>query len=113
MPITGGEPILSRENRSQGHDILMRRQRLRSAPYSMFRFEKPTSISLKYIEMASHGSEIIVTKRGRPVARIAPIEVGGLMSDAEKFALERSRARMRQGYSLGGGSFDREAAHAR
>ena len=25
----------------------------------------------KYIEMASHGSEIIVTKRGRPVARIA------------------------------------------
>ena len=34
------------------------------------------------------------------------IEVGGLMSDAEKCALERerSRARMRQGYSLGGGS---------
>ncbi|WP_223306763.1 type II toxin-antitoxin system prevent-host-death family antitoxin [Acidithiobacillus ferrivorans] len=26
--------------------------------------------------MASHGSEVIVTKRGRPVARIAPIEVG-------------------------------------
>ena len=67
----------------------------------------------KYIEMASHGAEIIVTKRGRPVARIAPIEVGGRMSEAEKSALERSRARMRQGYSLGGGSFDREAAHAR
>lgn len=44
----------------------------------------------KYIEMASHGAEIIVTKRGRPVARIAPIEVGGRMSEAEKAALERS-----------------------
>ncbi|CDQ09759.1 Prevent-host-death family protein [Acidithiobacillus ferrivorans] len=41
----------------------------------------------KYIEMASHGSEIIVTKRGWPVARIAPIEVGGLMSDAEKYRI--------------------------
>ncbi len=43
----------------------------------------------KYSEMASHGSEIIVTKRGRPVARIAPIEVGGLMSDAEKYRIVR------------------------
>ena len=67
----------------------------------------------KYIEMASLGAEIIVTKRGRPVARIAPIEVRGRMSDAQKIALERSRARMRQGYSLGGEPFDREAAHAR
>ena len=67
----------------------------------------------KYIKMASLGAEIIVTKRGRPVARIAPIEVRGRMSDAQKIALERSRARMRQGYSLGGEPFDREAAHAR
>ena len=67
----------------------------------------------KYIEMASLGAEIIVTKGGRPVARIAPIEVRGRMSDAQKIALERSRARMRQGYSLGGEPFDREAAHAR
>ena len=67
----------------------------------------------KYIEMASLGAEIIVTKRGRPVARIAPIEARGRMSDAQKIALERSRARMRQGYSLGGETFDREAAHAR
>ena len=67
----------------------------------------------KYIEMASLGAEIIVTKRGRPVARIAPIEARGRMSDAQKIALERSRARMRQGNSLGGEPFDREAAHAR
>ncbi|MHB1201943.1 MAG: type II toxin-antitoxin system Phd/YefM family antitoxin [Acidithiobacillus sp.] len=67
----------------------------------------------KYIEMASQGSEIIVTKRGHPMARIAPIEAGGQMSDAQKSALERTRARMREGYSLGGEGFDREAAHAR
>lgn len=67
----------------------------------------------KYIEMAAQGSEIIVTKRGRPMARIAPIEASGQMSDAQKSALERTRARMRKGYSLGGEQFDREAAHAR
>ncbi|XTI71602.1 type II toxin-antitoxin system Phd/YefM family antitoxin [Acidithiobacillus sp. AC3] len=67
----------------------------------------------KYVDLAAGGVEVIVTKRGRPVARIAPIAVDQQMSEAEKSALERSRTRMRQGYSLGGQSFDREAAHAR
>ncbi|MGE0049814.1 MAG: type II toxin-antitoxin system Phd/YefM family antitoxin [Acidithiobacillus sp.] len=67
----------------------------------------------KYVEMAAHGTEIIVTKRGRPVARIAPIEVQGQLSRAQQAAFQRSQTRMQQGYSLGGESFDRETAHAR
>ncbi len=67
----------------------------------------------KYIEMASNGSEVIITKRGKPVARIAPIERTRTMSDAQQSALERSRARMREGYALGGERFDRDLAHAR
>jgi len=60
--------------------------------------------------MASQGTEIIATKRIRPVERIAPIEASEGRSKAGKSALERSRARMQQGHPLRGNyAMDRDA----
>ncbi|MCP3665866.1 MAG: type II toxin-antitoxin system prevent-host-death family antitoxin [Gammaproteobacteria bacterium] len=67
----------------------------------------------RYIEIAEQGEEIIITKRGRPVARLSAVKLDQKLSEEQEKALLRSLARMRKGYNLGGQSFDRDELHER
>ncbi|WP_462331237.1 type II toxin-antitoxin system Phd/YefM family antitoxin [Thiohalocapsa halophila] len=67
----------------------------------------------RYLERVEQGAEIIVTRRGKAIARVLPIEAQPQLSDAQHAARERLRERMRRGYALGGTPVDREALHER
>lgn len=67
----------------------------------------------KYIELVESGEEVIITKRGKPVARLSAIEKERTLSEAQQQAYARVRERMNAGYDLGGVSLDRDALHER
>jgi prevent-host-death family protein len=56
------------------------------------------------------GAEILVTRRGRPVARIMPAQPPGerQLTPEQEAAHARSMERLRNGWDLGGGKFDRD-----
>jgi prevent-host-death family protein len=56
------------------------------------------------------GAEILVTRRGRPVARIVPAQPAGerQLTPEQEVALERTRQRLEKGWDLGGGKFNRD-----
>jgi prevent-host-death family protein len=67
----------------------------------------------RYLEQVEQGAEIIITRRGKPIARVVPIQRGRRLSDAQRAARERLRERMDRGYALGGARVDRETLHER
>lgn len=67
----------------------------------------------QYLERVEQGTEIIITRRGKPIARVLPIEDRPRLSDAQQSARERLRQRMERGYALGGARVDRETLHER
>ncbi len=67
----------------------------------------------RYIEIAERGEEVIITRRGQPVARLLAVTTGRELNAKQKKALARSRARMRKGYDLGGQAFNRDELHER
>jgi len=56
------------------------------------------------------GAEIVVTRRGVPVARIAPARQDGVrrLTPEQEAAVERTRQRLKKGWPLGGAKFDRD-----
>ena len=56
------------------------------------------------------GSEIVVTRRWQPVARIVPAQPLGerRLTPEQEAALERTRQRLEKGWDLGGGKFNRD-----
>ena len=67
----------------------------------------------RYLERVEQGAEIVITRRGKPIARVLPIENQSDLSDAQRAARERLRERMDRGYALGGVRVDRETLHDR
>ena len=67
----------------------------------------------RYLERVEQGAEIVITRRGKAIARVLPIEARPQLSDAQRAARERIRERMSRGYALGGTHVDREALHER
>jgi prevent-host-death family protein len=67
----------------------------------------------RYLDRVEEGAEIIITRRGKPIARLLPIESRPSLSDAQRAARERLRERMKRGYALGGTRIDRETLHER
>ena len=67
----------------------------------------------RYIDAVQRGEEVVITKRGVPVARLMPVEQTKSLTPAQEQARARSRERMTRGYPLGGEPFDRDAAHER
>ncbi|MBK1702749.1 type II toxin-antitoxin system Phd/YefM family antitoxin [Thiococcus pfennigii] len=67
----------------------------------------------RYLERVEQGAEIIITRRGKAIARLLPIEAQPHLSDAQRAARERLRERMTRGYALGGARVDREVLHER
>jgi prevent-host-death family protein len=56
------------------------------------------------------GAEILVTRRGQPVARIVPAWSSSArrLTAEQEAAHARSMERLRQGWALGGGRFSRD-----
>ena len=57
---------------------------------------------LRYVEAVERGKEIIITRRGKPVAKIVRVVNGQRLSAAQKAMRCRMLARMRKGCHLGG-----------
>lgn len=67
----------------------------------------------RYLERVEGGAEVVITRRGKPIARLSPIDANDRLSDAQRAARERLRSRMRRGYGLGGQRIDRDELHER
>ncbi len=61
---------------------------------------------------AARGEEVIITKRGKPVARLVPMEKGGSDEERQR-AIERLMKRLRRGVKLGGRAYTRDEMHER
>ena len=60
------------------------------------------------------GDEFVVTRRGRPIALIAPVRRKRVMTAEQKAALSRLDAAMKKGWDLGiEFPLDRDALHER
>lgn len=67
-----------------------------------------------YLERVEQGAELVITRRGKPIARVLPIiEAKPRLSDSQRAARERLRERMSRGYALGGIRSDRDSLHER
>lgn len=64
----------------------------------------------RYIEAVERGEEIIITRRGKPVARLAPVASKAGISPERLAAWKRLKAMARP---LNIGRFDRDEAHER
>lgn len=67
----------------------------------------------RYIKAVENGEDIIITKRGKAVARLSAIEQPNSLNAKQEEALARSLERMRKGYDLGGQAPNRENLHER
>ncbi len=56
----------------------------------------------RYVAAVERGDGFVITRRGRPVARLVPVEKDERMTAQQQAALERTLARMCRGYRLGG-----------
>jgi prevent-host-death family protein len=59
------------------------------------------------------GAEYVITRNGRPVARLVPIGGRRILTAAQEAALARTLSRMTNGWPIGAGPLDREALHER
>lgn len=64
----------------------------------------------RYIEAVEAGAEVIITRRGRPVAKLAPIGEEPRLRPEQRAAWERLKATARR---LNIGKFHREACYDR
>ena len=65
------------------------------------------------IRAVEGGEEFVITRNGRPVARLVPIAGKRVLSQHQEAALERIRQRMKKGWPLGIGKLDRDSLHER
>lgn len=56
----------------------------------------------RYISQLKNGDEVVITRHGKPVARLLPVIEEQTLSEDQQAALQRLRARSRKGYYLGG-----------
>jgi prevent-host-death family protein len=59
------------------------------------------------------GEEYVITRKGRPVARIVPVRQKRVLTPEQQAALARTKARMKKGWDIGAGPLDRDAVHER
>jgi len=66
----------------------------------------------KLLKRAEDGEEVVITKHGRPVARLVPVESSEKKAERAK-AHERLMKRLRKGVDMGGRRFTRDEMHER
>ncbi len=59
------------------------------------------------------GQEVVITRRGKPVASLVPYSGAPPMTPERKAAIERMIKRMRRGYNLGGVRVNRDEIYDR
>ena len=59
------------------------------------------------------GEEYVITRNGRPVARLVPAGGRRVLSPEQELARARTRARMDKGWPIGAERLDRNALHER
>ena len=67
----------------------------------------------RYIDLLLEGQEIIITRRGHPVAKLMPYTDGKDLDLKKDAARQRTLARMKKGYHLGGRCLTRDGLHER
>jgi len=67
----------------------------------------------RYLERVEQGTEVLITRRGQPIARLLRVDPLGGLTDAQCAARERLRVRMETGYALGGVRLHRNVLHER
>lgn len=66
----------------------------------------------KLLAEVAGGREVVITRHGKPVARLVPVS-GGQQSAERGVAIKRLRARMKRGLPLGRAKFNREELYER
>ena len=59
------------------------------------------------------GEAFIITHRGTPVAKLLPFADRRVLTAEQEAALARTKARMEEGWSLGGAKFNRDELYQR
>lgn len=67
----------------------------------------------RYLESVERGDEVVLTRRGKPVAKLVRTGEQAELSPAQIAARERLRSRLDSGYNLGGLKADRDEIHER
>jgi prevent-host-death family protein len=67
----------------------------------------------KYVRAVEAGEEFVITRRGAPVARLAPAAATRRLTPDQQAARRRLVARLRKGWRLRIGKIDRDALHER
>jgi len=57
--------------------------------------------------------EFVITRNGKPVARLTPVTTRRVLTPRQQAAWERIEALMREGWPLDAGKLDRDALHDR
>jgi len=68
---------------------------------------------LRYLEHVEHGDEVVITRYGVPVAKLAGISERPEPTPEATAARERLRTRFTKGYNLGGIRIARDRIHER
>jgi prevent-host-death family protein len=59
------------------------------------------------------GEEFVITRNGKPVARLTPVANRRILTPQQQAALEIIREAMREGLPIGAGPLDRDSLHER
>ena len=63
----------------------------------------------RYVRAVEAGESFVITRRGKPVARLVPVEPGKrVLTPEQQAARARALERMREGWDLGGYKFNRD-----
>ena len=66
----------------------------------------------KLLSEVARGKEVVITRRGKPVARLVPVQDVAAAKKREA-AIRRMIAHMKKGIPLGGRKFSRDEMHER
>jgi prevent-host-death family protein len=67
----------------------------------------------KYVREAESGHELVITRRGVPVAKLIPAGGKRVLTAEQQAALERTRKRMKKGWNLGDWKISRDEIYDR
>ena len=67
----------------------------------------------RYLEDVERGDEVVITRRGKPIAKLVRVGEPGELSQEQVRARERLRRKLSVGFSLGGQRFDRDSVYDR
>jgi prevent-host-death family protein len=67
----------------------------------------------KYIREAESGNELVITRRGVPVAKLIPASGKRVLTPEQQAALARTLKRMKKGWALGDWKITRDEIYER